>query len=176
MRGDDVADSGEVEFPFLRRRGSVALIGVTSAVPSPPFMATGRVGAWQLEPLARMLDACREQGLFRVVMIHHPPTSKHSQYFKRLIDAPLFRDTLARHGAELVLHGHNHRHQCVWLDGPSGRIPAIGVPSASEAPPGEHDPAGYNLYRIEGGCCEAISRGIAGGDVVETGRTKLAFD
>ena len=85
---------------------------------------------------------------------------------------------LARHGAELVIHGHNHRHQIVWLDGPSGRIPAVGVPSASEAPPGEHDPAGYNLYRIEGAPgawhCEVIARGIVGDGVAETGRSTLA--
>jgi hypothetical protein len=50
---------------------------------------------------------------------------------KRLIDAPMLRALLAEHGAELVLHGHNHEQQLMWLDGPSGRIPAVGVPSAS---------------------------------------------
>jgi len=178
MRGDGVADTGQVEFPFLRRRGPLALIGVSSAVPSPPFMATGRVGSWQLDPLARLLVACRQEGLFRVVMIHHPPTSRRSDHFKRLVDAPLFRDTLARHGAELVIHGHNHRRQRVWLDGPSARIPAVGVPSASEAPPGEHDPAGYNLYGIEGepGAwrCESVTRAISGDRIVEFERQTLA--
>jgi 3',5'-cyclic AMP phosphodiesterase CpdA len=177
MRGDGMADSGEVEFPFLRRRGPLALIGISSAVPTPPFVATGRVGAWQLERLQPLLDACREEGLFRVAMIHHPPTSRRSQYLKRLIDGALLRDTLARHGAELLIHGHNHRHQTVWIEAPSARLPAIGVPSASEAPPGKHDPAGYNLYRIEGGPgawrCEVISRGIVGDAVVETGRSVL---
>ena len=113
MRGDGVADTEPVEFPFLRRRGPLALIGVSSAVPSLPLMAIGRVGSWQLEPLAKLLDRCRDEGLFRVVMIHHPPTSKRSHYLKRLVDGALFRDTLARHGAELVIHGHNHRRQTV---------------------------------------------------------------
>jgi 3',5'-cyclic AMP phosphodiesterase CpdA len=178
MRGDGAADTNEVEFPFLRRRGPVALIGVSSAVPSLPLMAVGRVGAWQMEPLGKLLDACRSEGLFRLVMIHHPPTSTRSHYLKRLVDGALLRDTLARHGAELLIHGHNHRHQTVWLDGPSGRIPAVGVPSASEAPPGEHDPAGYNLYRIEGSPdawrCEVISRAIVGDAVAETGRVLVS--
>jgi 3',5'-cyclic AMP phosphodiesterase CpdA len=177
MRGDGVADTGQVEFPFLRRRGPLALIGLSSAVPSPPFMATGRAGSWQLDQAAQLLHACRHQGLFRVVMIHHPPTNRRKDVFKRLIDAPLLRDTLARHGAELVIHGHNHCRQTVWLEGPSSRIPAVGVPSASEAAPGERDPAGYNLYRIEGepGAwhCEALARAVSGDDIVDVERQTL---
>ena len=37
--------------PTLRRRGPVALIGLSSAVPTPPFMATGTLGRAQLEAL-----------------------------------------------------------------------------------------------------------------------------
>jgi 3',5'-cyclic AMP phosphodiesterase CpdA len=173
MRGDETAG-----FPFLRRRGPLALIGVSTSVPSLPFMATGRVGADQLLRLEKILDDCGREGSYRVVLIHHPPTSKPSHYLKRLTDGPRLREVLARHGAELVIHGHNHRRQTVWLDGPDGRIPAIGVPSASEAPPGEHDPAGYNLYRIDGSRgswrCEAIMRGMAGDGVVELERKTLA--
>jgi 3',5'-cyclic AMP phosphodiesterase CpdA len=176
MRGDAAAAVAS-EFPFLRRRGPLALIGVSTSVPSPPFMAIGRVGPEQLQRLEKILDASGRDGLYRVVLIHHPPTSKPSHYLKRLTDGARLRDVLARHGAELVIHGHNHRRQTVWLDGPNGRIPAIGVPSASEAPPGEHDPAGYNLYRIEGASgawrCEVITRGITGDNVVELDRTLL---
>src|SRR5262249_15949346 len=50
LRGDDGGT-----FPFLRRRGSLALIGLSSAVPTAPFMATGRLGAAQLAELAELL-------------------------------------------------------------------------------------------------------------------------
>ena len=173
MRGDETART----FPFLRRRGPLALIGVSTSVPSLPLMAIGRLGADQLRRLEKILEECGREGLYRVLLIHHPPTSKRSHYLKRLTDGARLRDVLARHGAELVIHGHNHRRQTVWLDGPDGRIPAIGVPSASEAPPGEHDPAGYNLYRIEGSSgawrCDVITRGMAGDSVVELDRTVL---
>ena len=173
MRGDEAAAG----FPFLRRRGPLALIGVSTSVPSLPLMATGRLGADQLRRLEAVLDDGAREERYRVVLIHHPPSSKPSHYLKRLTDGLQLRAVLARHGAELVIHGHNHRRQTVWLEGPSGRIPAIGVPSASEAPPGEHDPAGYNLYRIEGGRgawrCEVITRGIARDRVVELDRTVL---
>src|SRR5712691_2551518 len=147
MRGDD----GSAQFPFLRRRGPLALIGLSSAVPTPLFMATGRLGDGQLARLAEVLDRCAGERLFRAVLLPHPAVSKPGRHFKRLVDGPKFRAALARHGAELVIHGHDHERSLIHLDGPKHRIPVVGVPSASEAPPGEHDPAGYNLYRIEDG-------------------------
>src|SRR5258707_4246322 len=44
--GDDRGDGG-VTFPSLRRRGPLALISVSSAVPTPPLMAAGRLGPTQ---------------------------------------------------------------------------------------------------------------------------------
>jgi 3',5'-cyclic AMP phosphodiesterase CpdA len=172
MRGDD-----EIGFPFLRRRGPLALIGLSSAVPTAPFMATGRLGHEQIMRFGELLERCA--GSFRVVLIHHPPVSKPSRRFKRLLDGADFRNMLARHGAELVIHGHDHERALIHLDGPQRPIPVVGVPSASEAPPGEHDPAGYNLYRVEGESgawrCEAVSRGLSrdGDSVVEIKRTML---
>jgi 3',5'-cyclic AMP phosphodiesterase CpdA len=173
MRGDDGGS-----FPFLRRRGPLALIGLSSAVPTAPLMATGRLGAEQITRLGELLERCA--GSFRVVMIHHPPASKPSRRFKRLLDGAAFRAALARHGAELVIHGHDHERALIHLDGPQRPIPVVGVPSASEASPGEHDPAGYNLYRIEGDNgawrCEVVSRGLTpdGKQVVEIERMMLA--
>jgi 3',5'-cyclic AMP phosphodiesterase CpdA len=185
LRGDDgpgPAAASEPAFPFVRRRGPLALIGLSSAVPTPPFFATGRLGVDQLGRLADLLPRLAKEALFRVVLVHHPPLSKRSDHFKRLVDGAALCDVLKRHGADLLIHGHDHRHSLSWLDGPNGRIPAVGVPSASEAPPGEHDPAGYNLYRIEGQSgswrCEAISRGLMpqGECVVELKRTMLTAD
>ncbi|HEX4040269.1 MAG TPA: metallophosphoesterase, partial [Xanthobacteraceae bacterium] len=69
MRGDDGLD----RFPFVRRRGEVALIALSSAVATGPFMATGRLGARQLALFAEALEQTRDA--FRVVLIHHPPKS-----------------------------------------------------------------------------------------------------
>jgi 3',5'-cyclic AMP phosphodiesterase CpdA len=162
MRGDDIR---EVEFPFLRRRGPLALIGLSSAVPTAPFMATGRLGVEQITRLAELLDRARRERLFRVVLIHHPPLSSSRRHFKRLIDGASFRAVLERHGAELVIHGHDHVHSLIYLKGPQRPIPALGVPSASQVPGAEHDSAGYNLYRIEGRAgawrCEIVLRGLS---------------
>jgi 3',5'-cyclic AMP phosphodiesterase CpdA len=170
MRGDDGAD-----FPFVRRRGPVAIIGLTTSLPTGPFMATGRLGGDQLARFAEILIALAREPVFRVVLIHHPPTPNSGHYMKRLIDGPIFRALLAEHGAELLLHGHNHEQQLKWLDGPHGRIPAVGVPSASAIISDHDEPAAYNLYRIEGGPgawrCEMTSRGLRAG---HTGVADLA--
>jgi 3',5'-cyclic AMP phosphodiesterase CpdA len=158
MRGDGSVPG---EFPFLRRRGPLALIGL-----SPLFMATGMLGDAQLARLAALLERLSSEDLFRVVLIHHPPVSKPIHRFKRLLDSADLREILKARGADLVLHGHDHLHSVVYLDGPKGKIPAIGVPSASAAG-GEEDPAAYNLYRMErakgGWRCEAITRGFRRG-------------
>ncbi len=173
MRDDD-GDS----LPYVRRRGPVALIGVSSGIATPPFMATGEVGPAQLQKLGQLLDALKAEGLFRVMMIHHPPISESSHH-KRLLDADALKDVIAAHGAELLLHGHDHLNMVNWLDGPDRRrVPAVGVPSASAKPGMEHDPAGYNLYRIDGASgawrCEMISRGMdENGKVSEVKRAVL---
>jgi hypothetical protein len=98
---------------------------------------------------------------------------------KRLLDAPILLRVIAAHGADLVIHGHDHLHMLNWLKGPNGaRVPAVGVPSASAAPGTSKDAAGYNLYRIDGSpgawTCEIISRGITpAGEVVE--QKRMAF-
>src|SRR3954468_4421440 len=165
-------DNGKTAFPYLRTRSPLALIGVSSAVPTAPFLATGWLGAAQLAALAGMLDAAKAEKLFRVVMIHHPPVSRASRH-KLLLDADIFKRLIAARGAELVLHGHDHRSMLNWLNGPNGtRVPAVGVPSASAAPGTTHDAAAYNLYAIDGAAdgwtCDVITRGVdAGGAVVE---------
>jgi 3',5'-cyclic AMP phosphodiesterase CpdA len=158
MRGDGGTD----HFPVVRRRGNVALIALSSGVPTGPFMATGRLGQQQLARFAEALAATR--GQFRVVLIHHPPISPPKRYMRRLTDAADLRRVLAQHGAELLLHGHDHRRALLRLDGPSGtKIPAVGVPSASAlAPHGSEDGAGYTIFRIDGDApawrCAMIAR------------------
>src|ERR1700735_314097 len=67
--GDDAAGNTS---PSLRRRGPLALIGVSSAVPTAPLMATGWLGRSQLEALERLLVSLAGEPLFRVLLIHHP--------------------------------------------------------------------------------------------------------
>jgi 3',5'-cyclic AMP phosphodiesterase CpdA len=171
-------DDGSTGFPFVRRRGPLALIGVSTGVPTAPFLATGWLGSDQLAGLSIALDTLRAENLFRVVLIHHPPVSEAGRH-KRLFDAALLLHVIATQGAELVIHGHDHVHMINWLQGPNAtRVPAVGVPAASAALGTTKDAAAYNLYRIAGSSgawtCELISRGIgAAGEVIEQKRVML---
>ena len=135
-------------FPTLRRRGPIALVGLSSGVPKPPFFATGTLGEAQIAKAATLLADLGRQGLCRVVLIHHPPLTTESR-FKRLTDAAAFQAMIARVGCELVLHGHNHRSEVARIAGPAGPIPVIGVTSASAAPDSKYGRARYHLIRIE---------------------------
>lgn len=118
-------------FPFLRRVGRVALVGLSSAVPRPWVDAGGELGAGQLARLEERLAEAGRAGLVRVVLVHHPPVAGWSPPRKALLDAPALRTLLARTGAELVLSGHDHRLEVGALDGPAGPIPVVAAPSAS---------------------------------------------
>jgi 3',5'-cyclic AMP phosphodiesterase CpdA len=147
--GDGVAESdGGYAFPFTRVRDRVALIGVNSGVPTAPFLATGFLGGRQIAALADELEATGRQGLARLVLIHHPPFDIGFQ--KRLGDHQELAAMLAKVGAEAVLHGHTHKGTLRELRGPAGPIPVIGVPSASAAPGGRHEPAAWNLVTVDG--------------------------
>jgi len=174
MRGDDAVQ----RFPFVRRRADVALIALSTGVPTAPFLATGRLGQRQLARLAEALEQTR--GSFRIVLIHHPPLSPARRFFRRLVDGADLRRVLAEMGAELLLHGHDHRRSLLWLQGAGNKkIPAVGVPSASAYAKYAHeDPAGYNIFRIEGSSgdwqCETVSyqRG-ADGAIRECARFRI---
>ena len=153
--------AGETDFPFVKTIGRIALIGASSAVPTPPFYATGRVGPGQMERLAGVLKDLGRRGLVRVLLIHHPPLFAQADRFRRLTDAEVLETVLEESGAELVLHGHNHRPMAARLNGPDGPIPIIGAPSASAAP-GHHEPAaGYNLIRFDAGRIHLTRRAMA---------------
>jgi 3',5'-cyclic AMP phosphodiesterase CpdA len=130
MQGDN-NKSAERQFPFVRVRGSVALIGVNTAVQTPLFHATGRVGATQIAALRECLAELGARGLYRIILIHHPIGEGLVSERKALEDRADVRAVLADMGAELVLHGHNHKAEFYAVDGPQGLVPVIGVPSAS---------------------------------------------
>ncbi len=137
-------------FPYLRTRENVALIGVSSARATAPFMALGSYGAEQAARVGQLLDIARDRGLFRIILIHHPPVRGATTAHKRLYGIGLFQKTLRRHGAEMVLHGHTHLPTLYWIAGKDNNVPVIGVPAAGQGPAGEKPPAQYNLLEIGG--------------------------
>ncbi len=146
--GEERPPAALEDFPFVRERDQVALIGVSTARPMPIRSAAGRIGEAQLAALADELAALGRRGLFRVVLIHHPPLGGELQPRKRLLDAEALAAVIAEHGAELILHGHTHRSGLGRLPTPAGHAPVIGVPSASARAHKGKGHARYHLYRV----------------------------
>ena len=166
--GDDSGTEGA--FPYLRRRGAIALIGLSSAIPTKPFVASGRLGPPQIDAVEVMLTALAGEAEppCRVVMIHHPPQPGGASRGRELKDAAAFTAMIARAGADLILHGHNHVGSVAFIDGPRGEgVPIVGAPSASALPHGDkpHRRASYHLYTItkpnDAFVIDAKERGLA---------------
>jgi 3',5'-cyclic AMP phosphodiesterase CpdA len=112
------------------------------------LLATGRLGGGQLERLERLLEQTRSQGLFRVVLLHHPPVPGEERWRKRLTDAARLCAVIARQGAELVLHGHRHRSVQSRIEIPGTQVPVFGIPSASSIGLKTGRMAQYHLYSV----------------------------
>jgi 3',5'-cyclic AMP phosphodiesterase CpdA len=162
-------------FPYLKRRGEVALIGLNSGVPTWPFLATGRLGDAQLKAFRALLKDTA--GLARVVMIHHPPMrGGKAPRLRGLDDAGAFEGIVAECGAELVLHGHTHRVMGHALPSRATRnaqgfAPVLGAPSASaRAPDAAHRACYYVIDLDKDGADWRIrwrARGLVmGGDAI----------
>lgn len=147
--GPETLPASMTDFPFIRRLGPIALVGTSTALPMPVFVAAGRLGPAQCDRLRAQLTQLGTEGLFRVVLIHHPPFGGGAYKRKALLDAAKFQAVLAEAGAEMVIHGHTHVSGLARATTPAGTIPVIGVPSASAIAAGHKDPARYHLYRIE---------------------------
>jgi 3',5'-cyclic AMP phosphodiesterase CpdA len=117
-------------------------------VPTFPGMATGRLGAAQIEALDGLLVRLGEAGYARVILIHHPPLPGMARPARALTDAAALQTVLASRGAELVLYGHNHRFRIARLDREGGAIPILGAPAAALAGSNAERIARYNLIRV----------------------------
>jgi 3',5'-cyclic AMP phosphodiesterase CpdA len=139
-------------WPIARIRGDLALIGVSTSRATPWFTAYGRVGDVQLERLAKVLADPRLAGKARVVAIHHPPAGKRAQSkIRGLRDHDAFARVIAEAGADLIVHGHEHRDMTEELAGPAGKVPVRGVVSGTYFHDKPERTARYRIYEIARG-------------------------
>jgi 3',5'-cyclic AMP phosphodiesterase CpdA len=148
---------GSDTYPFARLRGEIALVCANTCVPTGDLGAWGRVGEAQVRRLEALLAAPEVRARFRVLVIHHPPVMQRPPENRNLLDRARLAEVLARVGAELVVHGHDHRDEFAELAGPEGRrIPVVGAGSASYAGAAERC-SRYNIYEIDGPHVDVIT-------------------
>ena len=144
-------------YPFVRLRGDVALVCTSTGVPTGDFGAWGRLGESQLVRLESLLTAPEVKSRRRVLLIHHPPLVNRHGEERNLRDRASLQALLARTGADLVLHGHDHRDFFNDLPGPGGaRILVVGAGSASyDGPPSRR--SRYHIFEISDAAITVIT-------------------
>ena len=143
-------------WPFVRELGEVALVAVSTAVPTPWGFATGRVGNDQRAKLEAVLAVAGKQKKFRLVAMHHPPVKARGSVLRQLTDREVVARSLVEYGCELVVHGHDHRNLRNQLAGQNGPIPVYGAPSTTYTDERPDRRARYNVYTIQGGLLHSV--------------------
>jgi 3',5'-cyclic AMP phosphodiesterase CpdA len=156
LKKEKIFEEGKTRqpFPFLRLFNNIALIGLSTAVPTFPAMAIGRLGKKQIKALGELLGCLGKAGYARIVLIHHPPLPNMTTFGRGLMDAKRLRDILQAQGVELVLYGHNHVFRIDRLGAENGAIPIVGAASASLASDTLERRARYNLLTIAKAGCD----------------------
>jgi 3',5'-cyclic AMP phosphodiesterase CpdA len=142
----------DLRWPIVRVRGELALVGTSTSRATPWFTAYGYLGAGQLARLSRALRDPRLAGKVRVVAIHHPPAGERAlSRIRGLRDHAGFAAVIAEAGADLIVHGHEHRDMTESLAGPDGPVPVRGVPSGTYFHNKPERSARYRIFEIDHG-------------------------
>lgn len=148
MEGERQAGS---DYPFVQRFDGVALIGLSTAIATLPLYATGRLGDPQLARLAAILDELGAEGIARVVLIHHPVMPGVAKARHDLLDIDAFMKVIAEHGAELILHGHEHLQIDGALPGPEAAAVVHGIASGTSLSQHPGRRGAFSLYTVAPG-------------------------
>lgn len=138
-------------FPSVKLRGPAAIIGLSSAVPRPPFVSAGFIGQAQLDALARVLEHPEVKRRTPVVLVHHDPIDDRfhlEQLRSGLVDAPRLRNTLSPLTRGLVLFGHLHHRRHDRLTTSAGALDVVCATASALDHPSPQVRAGYNLYEL----------------------------
>lgn len=155
LRSDLPALASDVpagRFPTVRLREGLAIIGLSSAIPRPPFISAGRLGTAQLRALEVVLAHPEVQRRSPVILVHHPPVDRRPTVLRLrdgLVDAPALQEVLSALSRGTLLFGHLHVRVRDELVTRSGRLDVIGASGAALDHPDPSVRAGFNLYHFE---------------------------
>lgn len=139
-------------FPFVKLRGRAALIGLSSAIPRPPFVSAGCLGHAQIEALRAILAHPEVASRTAVILVHHDPLDSRfrvEQLRSGLIDARELRIAISQVVRGLVLFGHLHIRRYSRLQTDAGWIEVVCASGASLDHASEQIRAGFNLYTVQ---------------------------
>jgi 3',5'-cyclic AMP phosphodiesterase CpdA len=147
-----VGEADDLHWPIVRVRGPLALIGTSTSRATPWFTAYGRLGDGQLARLKRVLGDPRLAGKVRLLAIHHPPAGKRAESrIRGLRDHAELAEVIAQVGAELIVHGHEHRDMLESLPGPHGPVAVRGIASGTYCHDKPERTARCRIFEIDAG-------------------------
>lgn len=120
---------GKDDYPTITKTDTTAIIGISTSVPTAPFFASGYIDPDQLERVKEALRKAKEDKLFRIVMLHHPPVSTMMHERKALRNRKQLKEVFDEVGVEMILYGHIHK--TITKKFPNTNIPMLGISSAS---------------------------------------------
>jgi 3',5'-cyclic AMP phosphodiesterase CpdA len=145
-------DIGPGHFPYVKLRGPCAIVGLSSAVPRPPFVAAGELGEAQLDALSSALEHPEVKRRTPVILLHHPPQGPESPLkmaMEGLRDGSALVRRLRGVQRGLVLHGHLHRRMRGRIVTDAGELTVVGAASASLHHEHEARMSGFNVYEYD---------------------------
>ncbi len=149
-----VSDDGMAQWPLLRTRGNISIVGLSTSLQTPWFTAYGVVGKEQLTKLDAMLAAI-PAGQLKLVALHHPVVGKPAESrIRGLKDREALVEVLQKYEVDVVLHGHEHRSILSF----AGKIPVLGVPSGTYSLDKPNRRASYRVLTIEGNKITKVER------------------
>jgi 3',5'-cyclic AMP phosphodiesterase CpdA len=156
-------------YPFVKLRGPLAIVGMSTAVPRGPMMAAGRFGAAQIDQLAKLLEHPEVARRAKVILQHHPAHNLKNRviaYLEGLHDSKHMLRTLKKLEHGMILHGHSHIRVRRTVKTDVGELDVIGATSASLLSSHPHRHAGFNLYEFDDatGRVTAVEAHVLGDD------------
>ncbi len=145
-------------YPYTKHVAEgVHLMGLCSAIPTPPFMSWGRIGEPQMKRMQSAADKMGAGGDFRIAALHHNlhrRGSSRKDWSTMLKDRDVFIDALFEARIDLVLHGHTHVANRMEIVRGEQKLSIVGCGSSTWQ--SDAHPARYNVYSISGGALDAI--------------------
>lgn len=121
-------EQGRLHYPFVRKLAPhVRVYGLSSAVPTLPMLAYGRVGKPQLARLRALVAEEPPEVTVRIVLVHHNLHHRigMAEYVATLTDRHAFSEVMHEIAATAVLHGHTHHPHQGHLTPRQDRVPTV---------------------------------------------------
>lgn len=136
-------------YPWHKQVGGIHVVGLCSAVPRLPLLATGEVQGDQLDRLDALSAQHSFANSFAIAMVHHNlhPRSARKNLMHGLEQRTEVLDRCAAAGIDLLLHGHTHvAHR---FEHGAMRVIGCGSSTWDSTDPGHV--ARYNRYHVTDG-------------------------